>query len=73
MADFQESGNPWQAPVDDGPESPALRRSNATGVTGDRLGFSQAFSMTYETFKSNFLPFFVLGLIAIGYMAASFA
>ena len=66
---FHETGNPWQAPmdfVDDRFPNPAY---SVAGVTGDRLGFTQAFTMTYETLKSNFLPFFVLGLILIGYYA----
>ena len=67
LTEFNETGNPWQAPADYGPEPPAFRAALTGTVTGNQLGFTQAFSMTYETLKSNFLPFFVLGIIAIGY------
>ena len=69
FAGFTESGNPWQAPADDGPEL-SVRRT--TSVYGDQLGFSQAFGMTYQTMKSNFLPFFVLGIIFIGFGAVAY-
>ena len=70
--DFHETGNPWQAPPDIAEETVPKFGYSSTGVTGDRLGFTQAFSMTYETLKSNFLPFFILGIIVIGVQAVNF-
>ncbi len=66
--DFGESGNPYQAPVDFGREpSGHPDMAGAAVVTGDQLDFTQAYSMTFNTLKQNFLPFFILGLISIGY------
>jgi phage FluMu protein Com len=67
-ADFRESGNPWQAPTDLGDE----RFYQPLGVTGSQLSFSQAYSMTFETLKSNFLPFFVFSIIQLCYSVAGF-
>ena len=69
FTEFTESGNPWQAPADYGPEPTA---GYSSVVSGDQLGFTQAFSMTYNTLRSNFLPFFVLGIILIGYQGITF-
>jgi phage FluMu protein Com len=71
VSGFNETGNPWQAPADLGPEPSESRLAVVSGrVSGDKLGFSQAFDMTYETLKSNFLSFFVLGrsLLLIGFV-----
>jgi hypothetical protein len=63
---FDESGNPYQAPLDDDGMVP-LRPHRAAGVFGDRLDFGQAFTMTFDALKRNFLPFFILGCISIAY------
>ena len=63
LGSFGESGNPYQAPADFGPEPVQRQFSGMTRVTGDHLDFSQAFSMTYNAVKNNFLPFFILGVI----------
>ena len=68
FTEFNESGNPWQAPADFGDDSFPNPAFLTAGVTGDQLGFNQAFRMTYNTLKSNFLPFFVLGVILIAFM-----
>lgn len=67
---FDESGNPYQAPLDDGPM--LVPQYRAVGVSGDRLGFSQAFAMSFDSFKKNFLQFFILGCVYFVYYICSF-
>lgn len=59
--DFGESGNPYQAPADYGPMPTSFR---SDGIFGDKLDFSQAFHLSFQALKQNFLGFFVLGIFA---------
>lgn len=70
--DFGESGNPYQAPADADITATPTRQYHAVDVMGDQLDFGQAFTMTFHALKNNFMPFFILGCIYIGFYTIAF-